>query len=55
MKEEQRNELLKLLQKVDGFFCGTLSTCKIDPVEFELKYSSNTICSIPYPVLKVRK
>ena len=33
----QRNELLKLLQKPEEFFDGTLGTWKIDPVDFRLK------------------
>ena len=33
----QRNELLKLLQKLGDFFNGTLGTWKTDPVYFELK------------------
>ena len=32
----QRNELLKLLQKFEDFFDGTLVTWKKDPVDFEL-------------------
>ena len=31
----QRNELIKLLQKFEEFFDGTLGTWKTDPVEFE--------------------
>ena len=37
----ERNYLLKLLQKFEEFFHGTLGTWKIDPVEFELKYDAN--------------
>ena len=37
LSEVQRNELLKLLQNFEEFFGGTIGTCKIDPVEFELK------------------
>ena len=33
----QRNELLKLLQKSEELFDGTLGTCKRDPLYFELK------------------
>ena len=34
----QRNELLKLLQKFEEFFDGTLGTWKTGPVDFKLKY-----------------
>ena len=33
----QRNELLKLLQKFEELFDGTLGTWKTDSVDFELK------------------
>ena len=33
----QRNDLLKLLQKFEPFFNGTIGTWKTDPVDFELK------------------
>ena len=33
----QRNELLKLLQKFEELFDGTLGTWKTDPVDFKLK------------------
>ena len=33
----QCNEMLKLLQKLEDFSNGTLSTWKIYPVDFELK------------------
>ena len=33
----QRNELLRLLQKFEDFFDGTLGTWKTDPVHLELK------------------
>ena len=33
----QRNELLKLLQKFEELFNGTLGTWKKDPSAFELK------------------
>ena len=34
LKEQQRNELLKLLQKMKEFFDVTLGTWKVDPVDF---------------------
>ena len=49
----QRNDLLKLLQKFEEFFDGTLGTWKIYPVYFELKEDEKTICLRPYPVPKV--
>ena len=48
----QRNDSLKLLQKIEYLFNGTLGTWKIDPVEFELKEYDNPICLQPYPVPK---
>ena len=51
----QRNELLKLLQKFEEFFDGTLGTLKTDAVEFKLKEDANPICSRPYPVQKVHE
>ena len=33
----QHKELLKLLQKFEELFDGTLGTWKTDPVDFELK------------------
>ena len=48
----QRNELLKLSQKIKEFFHGTLGTWKSYPVDFELKEGVNPICSRPYPVQK---
>ena len=47
--------MLKLLQKPEELFYGTLSTWKKIPVDFELKEDANLICSIPYQVLKVQK
>ena len=55
MKETRHNELLKLLQKIEELFNGTLGTCKIDPVDFELKEDVKPICSRPFTVTKVRE
>ena len=41
----QRNELLKLLQKIEEFFDGTHGTWKTDPVDFKLKDDPKPICS----------
>ena len=51
----QFNELLKLLQIFKQLFNGTIGTCKIYPVDFELKEDANPICSQPYPVLMVHE
>ena len=51
----QRNEFLKLLQKFEELFDGTLSTWKIDPVGFKLKQDMKPICSRPYLVPKVHE
>ena len=51
----QRNELLKLLQKFEEFFSGTIDTWKTDPVDFELIEDAKTIYSEPYPVPKVHE
>ena len=51
----QRNDLLKLLQKFEELFDGTLGTWKIDPLDFELKEDAKPICSRPYPIPKVHE
>ena len=51
----QRNDLLKSLHKFEELFNRTLGTCRIDPVEFELKKDVNIVCSQPYPVSKVHE
>ena len=35
-KEEEHSELLKLLQKIEQLFDGTLGAWKTDPVDFKL-------------------
>ena len=50
----QRNKLLKLLHKLEEFFDWTLGTWKTDPVDFEFKKDVKPICSLPYPVPKVK-
>ena len=49
----QHNYFLKLLQKFEELFEGTLGTWKTDTVELYLKEDAKKICSRPYPVLKV--
>ena len=51
----QHNDLLKLLQKLEELFDGTLGTWKTDPVDFELKDDAKPVYSRPYPVPKVHK
>ena len=51
----QRNELLKLLQKSEELFDGTIGTWKKDPVDFELKEDAKPIFLRPYPVPKVHE
>ena len=51
----QRNELLKLLQKLEDLFDGTLGTWKTDPEDSKLKEDAKPIWSQPYPVPKVHK
>ena len=51
----QCNEFIKLLQKFKELFNVTLSTWKIDPLDFELKQNAKPICSQPYPVPKVHE
>ena len=53
LTETQCNKLLKLLQKNEDLFDGTLGTWKTDPVESELKEDLKLICLRPYPVPKV--
>ena len=47
----QCNELLKLLQKYEELFDGTLVTWKTDTLEFKLKENAKPIFLQPYPVL----
>ena len=51
----QRNELLKLLQKFEELFNGTLGTWKIYPVHFNLKEDEKPTCSLTYTVPKVHE
>ena len=51
----QRNYLLKLLQKFEELFNGTLGTRKIYPIDLELKYYAKTICLRPYPIPKAHE
>ena len=51
----QRNEQLKLLQKIEDFFDRTFGTWKTDPIGFELKENAKPICSRPYPVVTLHK
>ena len=55
LKMTQSNELLKLLQKFEELFDGTLGRWKIDPVDFELKKYLKPIFLQPYPVAKVHE
>ena len=52
---KKRKELLKLLQKSEELFYGTLGTWKMDTVDFELKEDVKPICLRPYPVPKVHE
>ena len=49
----QRYYLLKLLQKFEELFDGTLGTYKTDQVYFYLGEDANQLCSQPYPVPKL--
>ena len=51
----QRNKLLKLLQKIEELFGGTLDTWKTYPVDLELKKDVKPIYLQPYLVPKVHK
>ena len=51
----KRNEFMKALYKYEEFFYGTLVTCKIYPVDFELKKYTKPICSQKYPVMKLNE
>ena len=48
-------ESLKLIQKFEELFDGTLGTWKTDPLVFELKEDANPIFLQPYPVPKVHE
>ena len=51
----QSHDLLKLLQKFEDLFDGTLGTWKTDPVDFELKYDAKSIFLQPFLVPKVHE
>ena len=51
----QRNELIKLLKKLEELFNESLGIWKTDPVDFELKENTKPIFSQPYPVSKVHE
>ena len=51
----QRNEFLKLLQRFEYFFGGTLGTWKTDPVDLDLKEDVKSIFLRPYPVPKLHE
>ena len=51
----QRKELLKLLQKFEECFDGTLGIWKTDSVDFELKEDVKPICLRPNPVPKIHE
>ena len=55
LKETQRNELPKILQKIKELLYGTLGTWKIDPVDIKSKEGVKPIWSIPYPVPKIHR
>ena len=51
----QRSDLLKLLQKFEDLFDGTLCTWKTDLLDIKLKEYTNTIRLQPHPVTKVHE
>ena len=54
-KITQRNKFLKLLQRFEKLFDGTLGTWNTYPAEFKLKENAKPICSRPYQVPKVNE
>ena len=55
LTELKRCEFLKLLQKNEELFDGTLGTWKKYPVDFELIEDTKPTFSRPYPVPKVHE
>ena len=55
MKEVQCKKLLKLLQKIEELFVGTLGTWKTDLVKSELNEDNKSMFWRPYPVPKVQE
>ena len=49
----QRNELLKLSQRLEDLFDGMIDTWKTDLVDFGFKKDVKPICFRPYPLLKL--
>ena len=50
---KEQEILLKILRKFEFFFNGTFGTWKTTPVYLELKDDLKSVCSRPYPVLRV--
>ena len=42
--EDQRRYLLNLMQKIEVFSMKHIGTCKIDPMNIELKENAKLIC-----------
>ena len=55
LKMIQRNDLLKLLQRLEELFDVTLGTWKKYPEDFDLKEETKTIFWRPYPVPKLQE
>ena len=51
----QCNGMIKLLQRFEEFFSGTIVTWKTDPVDLKLKGDVTPICLQPYPVPNVHE
>ena len=51
----QRNDLMKLLQKFEDMFDGTLGTWGTDSADFGLKEDAKPVCSLSYQVSKVHE
>ena len=50
LKDDEKQELLKLLQKYDSIFDGTLGTWQTEDIKLELKPDAKPYHARPFPV-----
>ena len=52
---KELNIFLSILSKFEDLSEGTLGMCNTNPIDLELRYDKNSVCSRPYPVPRVLK
>ena len=55
LKTDEQNRLLKLMQKYEFLFDGTLGTWNTKPYEIELKEGAKPYHTRPYPIAKINE